>query len=138
MPNGLRKGDGHTQNLSGYRNVASPERPAVPSHNPANTNAIRQIHAGRPQASPTIVSEHVQFVRDLSCDCAFLVIGYDEFVGAEDPQHRIIYALLQGQKRVQPGSTVLKSGWPIISGSVIKALRRAKENWNMPWGNGAL
>ncbi len=75
-------------------------RPTVPSHNSANTNAIRQIYAGRRQASPTIVSEHVQFVRDLSCDCVFLVIGYDEFVGAEDPQHRIIYALLQGQKSV--------------------------------------
>ncbi len=98
MPNGLGKGDGHTQNLSGYRNVASPERPTVSSHNSANTNAIRQIHAGRTQASPTIVSEHVQFVRDLSCDCVFLVIGYDEFVGAEDPQHTIIYALLQGRR----------------------------------------
>src|SRR4029077_13267710 len=48
--------------------------------------------------SPMIVSEDVQFVRNLSRDCVFPVIGYDEFVGAEDPQHRIIYPLLQAQR----------------------------------------
>ena len=47
-----------------------------------------------------MVSEHVQFVRDPSRDGVFPVIGCDEFVGAEDPQHRIIYALPQGQKSV--------------------------------------
>src|SRR5579863_3923655 len=46
----------------------------------------------------TSCSKHSQFVGDPSCDCVFVVVGYDVFVGAENFKDAIILAFLKGEK----------------------------------------